>query len=869
MREKQTLHKLRIFAASASDTATERAKVQTVADALKPMADSLGIVLDVIDWRTVVSAAGRPEQAILDQLKPTSWDIFIGILWHRFGTPPGAQDPHTQKEYLSGTEEEFQTAYRLWQQHGKPRIVIYRCTRQLPYDVDLEQFQRVKDFFKQFEAVTGEHQGLYQAFETTEAFERLLLGNLQTLLLEFGAEINGQPLEAQDVPALAPQIPNNLPRRVPFFGRDKEMEIVLRALSPDDRTWGVLVDGIGGIGKTALATEAAHRCHKQGLFDAFIFVTAKQTRLDPDKIRELTPAARTLDEFLNETARVLGQTGIPKLAGAEKRRALLDALRTTRALLIYDNLETLSKDEQEAMADFLRELPEGCKAIITSRRRGGEGAVWLRLEKLDWEAARQIIAEEAKKDARLHNKLQRAGEADWHKLYDATGGSPLALAHTLGLMRVRASLTFESALEMLSGNLDEDLQEFVFKEACKDLTENDESALRALSFFVPSATFEAWMDVAELSRNALETTLDRLSALSLVDILAGEERYALHPLTRSFVRDELLTDAQIAQTTGLRFAAYWIAYAQRYGGRAENYKTFHFLEAEWANLEVAAELLWQIAKVQEDNVGDKNAAQSLNDLARALSGAQGPLFYVGRWDESLQLNARTYEIMRALGEWRDAGWRAYQVAWIHYHRARIDEAEQWTNQCAEVWKQGGSKRDQAMGMQMLGLIAQQRNDYDTAEQLFQDAQMIWRVLDSDEDFMRGLYVLGRFESARKQYDAAERYYREALGICEKLELKEGMAVLYGSLGVFARDRERWAEARDWHEKELSVVQEIGRQDMVAHAHYCLAHVHEDEGQFDIALMLAQKALTIEEKLQSGTLLLARELVERLKEKTGK
>ncbi len=57
------------------------------------------------------------------------------------------------------------------------------------------------------------------------------------------------------------------------------MEIVMRALSPADRTWGALIDGIGGIGKTALAIEAAYRAQKAGAFDAFVFVTAKQNIL--------------------------------------------------------------------------------------------------------------------------------------------------------------------------------------------------------------------------------------------------------------------------------------------------------------------------------------------------------------------------------------------------------------------------------------------------------------------------------------------------------------------------------------------------------------------------------------------------------------
>ncbi|MBI4675542.1 MAG: hypothetical protein HY741_28190 [Chloroflexi bacterium] len=176
-----------------------------------------------------------------------------------------------------------------------------------------------------------------------------------------------------------------------------------------------------GRGKTTLIVEAAHRAQDAGAFDAFVFITAKQNILAPSGIREQTPAARTLDDFLNETARVLGQPGIAKLTSDEKRRALLDTIRATRVLLIYDNLETLSKEEQEAMADFLRELPQGCKAIITSRRRGGEGAVWLRVEKLDWDAARGIIENEMARDAGLATKLRRV-ESRWQELYDETNG---------------------------------------------------------------------------------------------------------------------------------------------------------------------------------------------------------------------------------------------------------------------------------------------------------------------------------------------------------------------------------------------------------------------------------------------------------------
>jgi tetratricopeptide (TPR) repeat protein len=862
------MQRLRIFAASTFDTVAERAKVATVAAMLKPLADYLDIALDVVDWRSVVPGMGRPEEVILEQLDPSDWNVFIGILWHRFGTPPGGHDAETRAEYLSGTEEEFKTAYRLWKETGRPRVMMYRCTRPIPPDaLDPGQFKLVKDFFAQFEAEGGAHPGLFQSFDTPESFERLLLDNLQRLLLDYGEEIKGAPIEAHVVQALAPKIPNNLPRRTSFFGRKKEMETVMRALSPEDRTWGVLVDGIGGIGKTSLAVESAHICDERRLFEAFVFVSAKQNALMPGGIREQTPAARTLDEFLNETARILDRADIPKLAADARRRELLDALRERPTLLVYDNLETLTKEEQEEMADFLRELPQGCKAIITSRRRGGEGSVWLRLEKLDWNAARQIIAAEAERDAGLAAKLQRAGRARWQELYDATGGSPLALSHTLGLMRVRASLNFDAALEMLRGNPDADLQRFIFQEARRELTTNDEAALRVLSFFVPSAIFGAWAEVAGLSRMALETTIDRLSALSLIDVLTGEERYALHPLTRNFVRNELLSDETLAHTTGMSFAGYWLAHAQRYGGNGEeSYKTYNLIEAEWANLDASAEWLWHIAKAQGGKVQDKSSVDMLNNLVAALSDLSGPLFYIGLWEESLKLNERVYELARSSGDWKKAGSYSYSIAWLHLSRAEAAVATQWADRCADAWGRGGDKHKQAMGMRMCGLAAHERSEYDHAERLLHDSLAIERELHSNNDITVLLIDLSQLERGRGRYDEAAQYLKEALQLLEKSKSKEIIAAVYIHLSALAIDHKRWSEAREWAEKALPLAREIERQDAIANAQTVLAIAHEAEGRIDLALPLAQEALAVELKLRSRHLPSTRNLVERLKKK---
>ena len=63
------MQKLRIFAASPADVATERAKVARVVETLKPLVDSIDVVLEVVDWRQAVPDMGHPQQIIFDQLQ--------------------------------------------------------------------------------------------------------------------------------------------------------------------------------------------------------------------------------------------------------------------------------------------------------------------------------------------------------------------------------------------------------------------------------------------------------------------------------------------------------------------------------------------------------------------------------------------------------------------------------------------------------------------------------------------------------------------------------------------------------------------------------------------------------------------------------
>src|SRR5260221_3893350 len=123
---------------------------------------------------------GRAQGVIFEKILNETWGVFIGILWLRFCLPSGGVDTLTAKHYESGTEEEFKLAYKLWQEDGRPRIMFYRCSRppSTMIGLDIDQYRRVEEFFKDFDATKGAHPGLYISFDTSEKFVRLVREHL-------------------------------------------------------------------------------------------------------------------------------------------------------------------------------------------------------------------------------------------------------------------------------------------------------------------------------------------------------------------------------------------------------------------------------------------------------------------------------------------------------------------------------------------------------------------------------------------------------------------------------------------------------------------------------------------------------------------
>ena len=654
-----------------------------------------------------------------------------------------------------------------------------------------------------------------------------------TLILERLALNEGHPKDHYTQPAVAAasvpktDIPHNLPRLQPFFGREEELVKIADALDPDSRTWGALIDGPGGMGKTSLAVRAAYDAPPE-VFDRIVFISLKSRELDDDGLRDLSGfLVSGLVELFGELARELGRDDIIKAAEDQRPRLLLDALRGTRTLLVLDNLESLLKHERDTLFTFVKKLPTGCKAILTSRGRIGSGAEELILDRLDEQAALDTLAELA-----THNRhLAKISEAEQLMLYRETGGKPLLLRWTAGQIGRGHCLTFTDALDFLrSCPPDNDPLEFIFGDLVDNFSDAETRVLCALTYFTQPTKIEHVGAIAGLPEpdtdHALRSLVNRSLAVPNDELTA----FTLVPMVAEFLRKK---KPDVVMETGDRLEKR--AYALIIDNGYQNYDHFPVLEAAWPG--IAPALAGFV-------MGDNSRLQIVCD---ALSKF---LDFQGRWDERLAISEKAEIRAVAAADHVNAGWRAFQAGYIHVLRQQTDGILACADRAAAHWASANvGLRERALPIRLRGIGYRLKGEHSAALAAYQETLDLFRsVAPVSVDVAIALNDLASAEQRSGDYDTAEKHYREALHIAQTVGDAEGVAIYIGNLAALALDRGDWLAAENFARESLSLAEVVHRQELIADDSHRLAKSLAFQGKAIEAQLYALRAVDIYTRL---------------------
>jgi hypothetical protein len=102
------IEKYKVFLASPGDLANDRQSIEEVISELNTTYGSRNnLIIELVKWEThsAPAASNSDVQSVIDNDIKLDYDLFIGILWARFGTPTN--------KFESGTEQEFYNAYEI------------------------------------------------------------------------------------------------------------------------------------------------------------------------------------------------------------------------------------------------------------------------------------------------------------------------------------------------------------------------------------------------------------------------------------------------------------------------------------------------------------------------------------------------------------------------------------------------------------------------------------------------------------------------------------------------------------------------------------------------------------------------------------
>jgi hypothetical protein len=158
-----TWHVIKVFLASPNDLAPERAAASEVFARVNALAGRyLNFQFQLLRWEDIGPEFARP-QAVINQMVDDC-DLFIGMLWKRWGQSTG--------EFSSGFQEEFERAKARNLKDGSPGIWLYLKKLDPTGAADPgEQLQRVLAFR---EAQQKADQIFYKEFEQSDDWSKLL-----------------------------------------------------------------------------------------------------------------------------------------------------------------------------------------------------------------------------------------------------------------------------------------------------------------------------------------------------------------------------------------------------------------------------------------------------------------------------------------------------------------------------------------------------------------------------------------------------------------------------------------------------------------------------------------------------------------------
>jgi len=625
----------------------------------------------------------------------------------------------------------------------------------------------------------------------------------QQSAMDFSFAATAVPAEKDDAPALPPGAADE-ENPYGFVGRDGAVLAMERAMRR--KPAGILVHGLGGVGKTTLARGFVQWLSDTGGLGKGCFWFR-------------------FDESLRNAEFIFNSLGTPLFGPnfitaelARKIDLLATAFREHPFVIVWDNFEsasgmaeagvnaTLSTDDRGLLQQFLKKLRGGkTKVLITSR----SDESWLAKSECYRLPLRGLTGEERWEfcDVILDDLGKKADrtDPDLADLMAALDGHPLLMRAVIPMLDDRPAGDILKAVQTNLADLpisDDQTRNKVLA-TLRFVEHTLPEELRPL--LIPLSLHERFADADYLEHMAKQVdtawTRDRidrcLAALSTAGLVReiGQAIYDLHPALTGYLRSSATDDASRNAWTR--------AFVDVMGTLADTLAPLELHEQRVPFHLHGANFHFALRQAEQLDMSDHFAALTQSLAAHALN--------IRDFSTAEGLFQRLADFEAARGECSRQAAAYHQLGMIAQERRDFAQAEQWYLKALAIKEEQGYERGAAITYHQLGMIAQERRDFAQAEQWYLKSLAIKGEQGDEYGAAITYHQLGRLAEERRDFAQAEQWYLKSLAIEEEHGNEYGAAITYHQLGRIAEERRDFAQAEQWYLKSLAIKEKQGNE----------------------------------------------------------
>lgn len=613
--------------------------------------------------------------------------------------------------------------------------------------------------------------------------------------------------------------PTVVPRQLPhdiadFIGRSDLLE-ALDAATQDNSTGNtgrvVVLDGMAGVGKTALAVHWGHRArHRFPGGDLFVDL---QGFSDSVGIAQST----VIEEFLT----ALGSPPSSDLSPRARELLLKRLLANRRALVILDNARSTAH-----VRDLVALLPN-CSVLVTSRQQltkllAATGARRIHIEPMARAEATDLLSVQL--GGRHHIDHEDRG-----RLAELCGGLPLVITvlaqhlvsrPTAHLATFAEQLDHRQLLTDVGEGVDESATaETLFYWSYRALGTAEQRLFRLLGVNPGPDMSEAAATACD-GRALVEVkrSLRILVAAHLLDQPEAFDRYRFHDLIREFARHR----AEVDESSAAR-------------EDAERRLLGHYLSAATQ----AHRMLYpgnRLADEYHTHEVSESVAFADNVVAKT-------------WFDRERTNLLAAIHLAADQGYHDYAWRLTDaVATFLDRQGYYHDSRRVRKLSAASARAAGHHTAEASTLVGLGMVQVILGDYAEARRSLEAALHIVDAERNERGQASTLHQLGRLEFTRGNLDEAIKFYERCLDIARHTEDSEALCWTHCSIAESLRAQNRHSEALiHLHDSQIHA-HRIGDNSAYANSMVEIGSIYHDRGDNHTAAVHCEAALKIVEAM---------------------